>query len=50
MWPQRIKRNCPLGGQFKRKIGLNVSAETVSALKNTPDTFTVETAKKLNLF
>ena len=33
----------------KRKIGLNVSAETVSALKNTPDTFTVETAKKLNL-
>ena len=33
----------------KRKIGLNVSAETVSALKNMPDTFTVETAKKLNL-
>ena len=30
----------------KRKIGINVSAETVSALTDAPDTFTVDTAKK----
>ena len=33
----------------KRKIGLNVSGETVSSLTDTPDTFTVDTAKKTGL-
>jgi hypothetical protein len=33
----------------KRKIGINVSADTVSALTDAPDTFTVDTAKKTGL-